>query len=100
MLIVKRWCAAGQPTIVAGDFNATSDHADFRDALGADCRSVAPSAGAGLQGTWPAGRPALFRTQIDHVVVTDGIKAGRFRTYEIEGSDHRAVVASVAVPRR
>ena len=99
LLVVKRWCAAGQPTILAGDFNATIDHADFRSTLGADCKSVAPSVGAGLQGTWPADRPALFRTQLDHVLVTDGITPGKFQTYEIEGSDHRAAVASVAVPR-
>jgi endonuclease/exonuclease/phosphatase (EEP) superfamily protein YafD len=97
--VLKGWCAHDPPTIVAGDFNATTDHADFRRALGPNCRSVAPSVGAGLQGTWPSDRPALARTQIDHVVVTRGLQPGRFTTYKIVGSDHRAVVATVAVPR-
>ncbi|WP_344216805.1 endonuclease/exonuclease/phosphatase family protein [Kribbella sancticallisti] len=99
LLVLKDWCAGDEPTIVAGDFNATTDHADFRSALGSHCKSVAPSVGAGLQGTWPADRPAVFRTQIDHVVVTEKIHPGKFRTYEIEGSDHRAVLATVAVPK-
>ncbi len=43
--VVKGWCAQDQPTIVAGDFNATTDHADFRSALGSNCRSVAPRSG-------------------------------------------------------
>ncbi|MEV8375793.1 endonuclease/exonuclease/phosphatase family protein [Kribbella sp. NPDC056861] len=98
--VLKDWCSAGPQTILAGDFNATTDHADFRDALGRNCKSIAPTVGAGLQGTWPADRPALFRTQIDHVVVTDGLVPGKFKTYEVEGSDHRAVIATVAVPKQ
>ncbi|WP_040455390.1 endonuclease/exonuclease/phosphatase family protein [Kribbella catacumbae] len=97
--VVKGWCSSGLETILAGDFNATTDHADFRAALGRNCKSVAPSSGAGLQGTWPADRPALFRTQIDHVVVSAGLAPGKFKTYEIEGTDHRAVIATVAVPK-
>lgn len=97
LLALRWWCGQTQPTVVAGDFNATTDHAAFRDALGSGCRSVAPSAGAGLQGTWPSNRPALVRTQIDHVVVSDGITPGRFSTYEIDGTDHLAAVATVAV---
>lgn len=97
--VVKDWCAADSPTVVAGDFNATVDHADFRAALGSHCKSVGPSVGEGFQGTWPANRPVLFRTQIDHVVISDGILPGKFQTYEIEGSDHRAVITTIAVPK-
>jgi exonuclease III len=97
--VVKRWCGQDQPTILAGDFNATSDHYDFRQALGDRCRSVAPSVGEGLAGTWPSDRIALARTQIDHVVFTTGIKPGKFLTYKIDGTDHRAVIADVAVPQ-
>jgi endonuclease/exonuclease/phosphatase (EEP) superfamily protein YafD len=96
--VVKDWCASGTQTVVAGDFNATIDHADFRDALGSNCKSVGPTVGEGFQGTWPANRPVLFRTQIDHVVVSDGILPGKFQTYEMEGSDHRAVITTIAVP--
>ncbi|QNE17981.1 endonuclease/exonuclease/phosphatase family protein [Kribbella qitaiheensis] len=97
--VVKEWCGQDRPTILAGDFNATTDHYDFRQALGDRCRSVAPSVGEGLAGTWPSDRITPARTQIDHVVITDGIAPGKFRTYKIPGTDHRAVVANVAVPR-
>ena len=94
---VGRWCAAGRKTVIAGDFNATIDHAALRDALGSTCRSVAPSVGDGLQGTWPSDRPAVLRTQIDHVVVSDGLTPTSFTSYDIRGSDHRAVVATLAL---
>jgi endonuclease/exonuclease/phosphatase (EEP) superfamily protein YafD len=97
--VLESWCASASQTVLAGDFNATTDHADFRDALGRHCKSVAPSVGAGLQGTWPADRPALFRTQIDHVVITDGITPGRFKTYNLKGTDHRAIITTVAIPK-
>ncbi|TCO45666.1 endonuclease/exonuclease/phosphatase (EEP) superfamily protein YafD [Kribbella antiqua] len=97
--VLRQWCAQDPPTIVAGDFNSTTDHADFRHALGMNCRSVASTVGAGLEGTWPSDRPALARTQIDHVLFTRQLEPGSFKTYGIEGSDHRAVVATVVVPK-
>jgi len=96
--VLRQWCSEDPPTIVAGDFNATLDHAEFRHALGGNCRSVAPTVGDGLVGTWPADQPAVVRTQIDHVVVTRQFQPGGFTTYAIAGTDHRAVVATVAVP--
>lgn len=96
--VVRNWCSQDPPTIVAGDFNATLDHADFRHALGGYCRSVAAAVGGGLKGTWPSDQPAIVRTQIDHVVVTRQFQPAGFTTYAIPGTDHRAVVATVAVP--
>ncbi|MEI8412721.1 MULTISPECIES: endonuclease/exonuclease/phosphatase family protein [unclassified Kribbella] len=97
--VLRHWCAQNPPTIVAGDFNATTDHADFRHALGGNCRSVASLTGGGLIGTWPSDQPAVTRTQIDHVLLTRQLEPGSFTTYAIEGSDHRAVVATIAVPK-
>ncbi|TDD58364.1 endonuclease/exonuclease/phosphatase family protein [Kribbella antibiotica] len=96
---VRRWCAQDPPTIVAGDFNATLDHADFRWALASNCHSVGPSVGGGLKGTWPSDQPAIARTQIDHVLATRTIRPLKFATYEVEGTDHLAVIATVAVPK-
>lgn len=93
---LKRWCSEGGPTIVAGDFNASLDHAALRDAI-SNCRSAAAEVGKGLAGTWPAHRPAVLRTQIDHVVATEDLTVTGFSTYHIEGTDHRAVVATLAV---
>ncbi len=95
---VRQWCSEDAATIVAGDFNATLDHADFRQALGGYCRSVAAAVGGGLAGTWPSDQPAILRAQIDHVVVTRQLEPRTFSTYAIKGTDHRAVVATVAVP--
>ncbi|TCC17434.1 endonuclease/exonuclease/phosphatase family protein [Kribbella speibonae] len=94
---VRRWCTQAPPTVVAGDFNATLDHADFRHALGGYCRSIGPTVGGGLHGTWPSDQPAVLRTQIDHVVVSRPFEPGQFTTYPIEGTDHRAVVATAAL---
>ncbi|GAA1664086.1 endonuclease/exonuclease/phosphatase family protein [Kribbella yunnanensis] len=99
LMQLRRWCAQDPPTIVAGDFNATLDHADFRWALASNCHSVGPSVGGGFKGTWPSDQPAIARTQIDHVLATRPIQPLQFATYEIAGTDHLAVVATVAVPK-
>ncbi len=99
LMQLRRWCAQDPPTIVAGDFNATLDHADFRWAMASNCHSVAPSVGGGFKGTWPSDQPPVARTQIDHVLATRTIQPLRFATYEIEGTDHLAVIATVAVPK-
>ncbi|MFF0264078.1 endonuclease/exonuclease/phosphatase family protein [Kribbella sp. NPDC004536] len=97
LLKVRQWCSQDAPTVIAGDFNATVDHADFRNALNGYCRSVGPSIGSGLEGTWPADQPGVLRTQIDHVVATRQLEPETFATYSIHGTDHRAVVARVAL---
>jgi endonuclease/exonuclease/phosphatase (EEP) superfamily protein YafD len=93
---LNAWCGTGR-VIVAGDFNATLDHTALRDSLGS-CRSVAGAVGKGLEGTWPAGRPAVLRTPIDHVVVSADLTPRSFSTHHLDGTDHRAVLAAVATP--
>lgn len=94
---LRTWCGGKGQAVVAGDFNATLDHAEFRSVLGS-CQSVAAAVGKGLDGTWPADQPGWLRTQIDHVVVTPGIIPRAFSTHHIDGTDHRAVLATVALP--
>ncbi|NOL43505.1 endonuclease/exonuclease/phosphatase family protein [Kribbella sandramycini] len=96
---LRRWCAADPPTVIAGDFNATLDHSDFRWAMASNCQSVAPEVGRGFVGTWPTDQPPLLRTQIDHVLATRPIVPGSFAAYEVEGTDHLAVVVRIAVPK-
>lgn len=78
--------------ILGGDLNATLDH----PVLSANCGFVdaAATTGAGGWGTWPRGLPALLGTPIDHVFV-DPARWTPAATWivDIEGSDHRAVVA-------
>src|ERR1700722_1849617 len=58
------------PVVVAGDFNATLDHAQLRLLLRRGYRDAADQAGRGLAGTWtpkPGWRPALLT--IEHVLI-------------------------------
>ena len=82
--------------IVAGDFNATRDHAPLRNLGG--CISAGEQAGIGGLATWPSSTgTTLLGATIDHVLV-DGTawegKKGRVVT--IPGTDHRAVVVQLS----
>jgi endonuclease/exonuclease/phosphatase (EEP) superfamily protein YafD len=99
MSLLSTWCGGATPTVVAGDFNATLDHSLFRKGS-AGCSDAAAQTGNGLVPTWgPYGDPALrtFGPQIDHVLSTAGIGANAVTVDDLPGSDHRAVVAQLAV---
>ncbi|WP_236681878.1 endonuclease/exonuclease/phosphatase family protein [Bifidobacterium actinocoloniiforme] len=86
--------------VFMGDFNASYDHAPFRDFLGDRFQDAARYSGHGLTMTWPAdrARTPLF-TAIDHIVIDQGIQAGQLKTLPIPGSDHRGLVGSIWVGR-
>jgi endonuclease/exonuclease/phosphatase (EEP) superfamily protein YafD len=88
----------GDAVIAAGDFNATPDITQFRDLLTGGYRDGAEQAGAGITETYPADRwyPPLIA--IDHVLTRDAVGRSA-ETVHIPGSDHRALVVSVAVAR-
>jgi endonuclease/exonuclease/phosphatase (EEP) superfamily protein YafD len=77
--------------IVAGDFNATLDHAVFRHAI-TGCADAGERTGQGLVGTWPNRFPRRLGPQIDHVLITGGITAETLSVHDVPGSDHRAVL--------
>src|SRR3954454_9184207 len=83
------------PQVVAGDFNATRDHAPFRQLLDVGLVDAADAPGwtAWPGMTWPAHRfhPPLMR--LDHVLVSTGLGVRDVDVVEIPGTDHRAVVA-------
>ena len=83
------------PVIVPGDFNATVDHAQFRDLLGGGFDEGALDSGAGYLPTYPTDRwyPPLLG--IDHVL-SRGLWAESARTYDLPGSDHRALLVRLA----
>lgn len=91
---------AERPDLLAGDFNATMDHAPMRALEDRGYRDVGELANEGWQPTWPArGRfdhLGLPLTQIDHVLVGERLTALGQRTTDLPGSDHRVVVAEVA----
>lgn len=94
---VGEWCREEPAPIVAGDFNATLDHATLRAAMGG-CRSAADGTGQGLTGTFPANLPPALGIQIDHVLVPASARTTRFSVVEVDGSDHRAVLVGIALP--
>jgi endonuclease/exonuclease/phosphatase (EEP) superfamily protein YafD len=91
--------AAGDPMLVGGDFNATPDTVQFRRILAGGFADAADQAGAGYTRSYPADRwyPPLIA--IDHVLTRNGPVATAVDTVTVEGSDHRSLVARVAVPR-
>jgi endonuclease/exonuclease/phosphatase (EEP) superfamily protein YafD len=78
--------------VVAGDFNATVDHAQFRDLLDHGYADAAESSGAGYLPTYPTDRWYGPLIGIDHVLFR-GMQADSADTYDLPGSDHRAVLA-------
>lgn len=94
---VAQLCDRIENVVVAGDLNATVDHATLRNA---GCDAVAP--GAGGAGTWPAQRPALLGAAIDHVLVQpDRWRATDARVLDVSGGDpggrgdHRALLVRI-----
>jgi endonuclease/exonuclease/phosphatase family metal-dependent hydrolase len=87
--------------VVAGDLNADRDHAVFRRLLDAGLRDAHDEVGRGLARTWPARLPLLH---LDHVLVRDSddvrLVPLEVREVAVPGSDHRGVVADVAVLAR
>ncbi|MCY9785329.1 endonuclease/exonuclease/phosphatase family protein [Nocardiopsis sp. EMB25] len=83
--------------ILAGDFNATLDHAPMRAVLDSGYADAARVHGEGLTGTWPADGP-LPRVAIDHVLVDTMIGVRAFEVLDVDGSDHRGVLTELTLP--
>lgn len=92
------------PLVVAGDFNATLDHEPMRRLLGLGLADAARQANSGWQPTWPGATDAagampfgISLVALDHVLTTKAFSAVSTRTYRVPGSDHRALVARLAL---
>jgi endonuclease/exonuclease/phosphatase (EEP) superfamily protein YafD len=87
------------PRILAGDFNATLDHAQFRRLLRRGYVDAASQAGNGLSPTWgprPGRRPTLLA--IDHVLIDPRYAVLTTSAHWLAGSDHRALYAELRLP--
>lgn len=82
------------PTVLAGDFNATLDHAELRRLLARGYQDAADATGSGLSGTWPADTH-LPRVTIDHVLADRRTRVLSFSVHALRGSDHRAVLTEL-----
>jgi endonuclease/exonuclease/phosphatase (EEP) superfamily protein YafD len=88
---------AGKDVVFLGDFNATLDHAPMRALLAAGLTDTHAELGRWAP-TWPADRtllPPLI--QLDHVLHGGGLSAVSVSEHKIAGTDHRAVVAELAL---
>jgi endonuclease/exonuclease/phosphatase (EEP) superfamily protein YafD len=83
------------PTVVAGDFNASQDHAAFRDILHTGMNDSARLTSQSRTPTWPDGTARPMGAQIDHVLVSDPLTAVEARFLQLARSDHLAVLADV-----
>ena len=87
------------PRVLAGDFNATLDHAVFRGVLRLGYADAAQQAGKALTPTWgPPGRGAVLT--LDHVLVERTCAVLDYSVHIVPGTDHRAVFAEIQLPER
>ncbi|WP_223167221.1 endonuclease/exonuclease/phosphatase family protein [Nonomuraea sp. SYSU D8015] len=84
--------------ILAGDFNASLDHAALRKLLDRGYKDAADQVGAGLIPTWPANRRVPPIITIDHVLVDRRVGVREVSVRDVPGTDHRAVLAELTVP--
>ncbi|MFF4342175.1 endonuclease/exonuclease/phosphatase family protein [Kitasatospora sp. NPDC001540] len=87
--------------VLLGDFNATLDHKPMRDLIDTGLVDTHEELGAGLFPTWPQDHPD-FRgvppvIQIDHVLHGAALTAVDVSEHALPRTDHRAVVAELAV---
>ncbi|MGW6744071.1 endonuclease/exonuclease/phosphatase family protein [Streptomyces sp. NPDC055025] len=95
---IRTYAAAHRdaPLILAGDFNATRDHAAFRAVLDdGELRDSAALAGAGRTPSWPAAVPRPLGAQIDHVLISEDFSVRRARFLDLADTDHRALLVEL-----
>jgi endonuclease/exonuclease/phosphatase family metal-dependent hydrolase len=104
---VRSWASdlAGLPTpeadvllVLAGDFNATLDHAALRAVMGAGWADAAQRAGRGLAWTWRPLRLPWPRLGLDHVLIDPRIAVAAVDLLHLSGSDHRVLVVDLVLP--
>ena len=89
----------GPLRILAGDFNATLDHAPLRALIDTGYADAAEAAGTGLTGTWgPYDGDPIPPVTIDHVLCDRRIGVVDASVRALPGSDHRAVLAELRLP--
>lgn len=82
------------PSVVVGDFNSTWDMSQFRHVLDVGYRDAAGR----FAPTYPADSPIPPLLAIDHIL-TRGCSGSRPWTATLPNTDHRALLASVALPQ-
>jgi len=87
--------------LIVGDMNATADHEPMRQLDDAGFRDAGEVSNQGWQPTWPANHVGVFPllpplVRIDHVLIGDQLASLGTRTVDVAGTDHYALLATVA----
>ncbi len=90
--------AAGGPVVLLGNLNATPWHADFRRFAAVGLEDAADRLGQGLRPTWPAWSPFPV-LPLDHALVGGAVGVDAIDTMIIGGTDHRALLVTLRIPR-
>ncbi len=85
------------PAIVLGDFNASRDHAAFRRLLGDGWRDAPEYAGSGYVATWSPRYWIPHFVLLDHILFNRQFGARSTATFEVDGTDHGALVARLVL---
>jgi endonuclease/exonuclease/phosphatase family metal-dependent hydrolase len=89
----------GAVRVLAGDFNATLDHAELRRVIARGYEDAADELGKGLHPTWPTNGRRTLPVTIDHVLADERCGFRDLQTFDVAGSDHRAVLVELVLPR-
>jgi endonuclease/exonuclease/phosphatase (EEP) superfamily protein YafD len=88
--------ALSGPVLLVGDLNSTLEHGPIRTLLGDGFADAAQQARSGWQPTYPSNLPWIA---IDHVIMRGSYGAVSTETAMVPGTDHRALVAGLALRR-
>ncbi|WP_326687208.1 MULTISPECIES: endonuclease/exonuclease/phosphatase family protein [unclassified Streptomyces] len=94
---LRSWSQArgALPTVIAGDFNASQDHAAFRAVLKTGLHDAARMLGNSRTPTWPARTAPPLGAQIDHVLLSRPLVPVDGQFLDLKGTDHRAFLVNV-----
>ncbi len=98
---ILRQAQTDDADLIVGDLNATPDHDVMRRLRDAGFRDAGEVSNEGWQPTWPANHVGILPllpplVQIDHVLISDSMTSLGTHTVDIDGTDHLALVATVA----
>ena len=86
--------------LIVGDFNATWGNRGFRSILDTGMTDAAAARGQAFAMTWSQIKPVIPPVvRIDHVLTGPGVAVTQIRTDVGPGSDHRDLMATVAIRR-
>lgn len=94
-LLLASVAEGADPQLLAGDLNATRDHGRFRALTATGLRDAAARQVSAR--TWPSNQAWPPLLALDHVLVDPATGVASVDRFRIDGTDHLAVVAEIAV---